>query len=183
MKIFLIRHASPDWDRRDIPYDIHPGPMLTEKGEKEAQALAEFLKEQGVVKLYYSPFERTTKTAQIVSARNGIPAMEEPGLAEWRAIDEPEFSMRHRMISTFERAVKESRETGPIGLVSHGGPIASLLLELGINRDELAKYRNQFDTTNPLPPAGAWEIEKSDGEERWNFHLAFKPRINGSQAA
>ena len=44
MKIFLLRHASPNLDRRDIPYDIHPGPELLPKGEKEAQALAEFLK-------------------------------------------------------------------------------------------------------------------------------------------
>lgn len=175
MKIFLIRHASPDWDRRNIPYDIRPGPRLTARGEKEAQVLADFLKEQGVVKLYYSPFERTTRTAQIVSARNGIPAIEEPGLAEWRAVDEPELNMRQRMIATFERAVKESSEMGPVGLVSHGGPVASLLLELGINKQELAAYRTRFDTTNPLPPAGAWEVEKNDGEAGWHFHLAFMP--------
>ena len=69
MKVFLIRHASPDWERRDLPYDIHPGPMLTPRGEKEAEALADFLKRQGLVRLYHSPFERAAKTARIVARR------------------------------------------------------------------------------------------------------------------
>ena len=175
MKIFLIRHASPDWDRRDIPYDIHPGPMLTAKGEKEAEALAIFLKSQGVVRLYTSPFERAARTAGIVSTVTGIPAIEEIGLAEWRMMDEQESQVRRRMVSIFERAAKESASDGPIGLVSHGGPIALLLQELGIDKEELTKHRKIFDTTNPLPPAGAWKVEQAPGEERWSFKLVFTP--------
>ncbi len=108
MKVFLIRHASPDWERRDIPYDIHPGPMLTPRGEKEAEALAVFLKRQGLVKLYHSPFERAARTARIVAGLNGIPAVEEPGLAEWRAVDEAESRVRLRMVSIFQQAARES---------------------------------------------------------------------------
>jgi broad specificity phosphatase PhoE len=175
MKIYLIRHASPDWERRDIPYDIHPGPMLTLKGEQEAQALAAFLKTQGLARLYYSPFERAAKTARIVAGLNGIPAVEEPRLAEWRAIDEPESGVRQRMLSIFEQAARESADGGPTGLVSHGGPIALLLQELGMPREELAKFRTMFDTTNPLPPAGAWRVEQNPGEERWRFEIAFRP--------
>ncbi len=178
MKVFLIRHASPDWERRDIPYDIHPGPMLTPRGEKEAEALAEFLKRQGLVKLYYSPFERAAKTARIVAALNGIPAVEEPGLAEWRAVDEPENRVRLRMVSVFRQAARESVDGGPSGLVSHGGPIALLLLELGIPKKELAKYRTLFDTTNPLPPAGAWQVEKDDGQAGWRFEMVFRPEVD-----
>ncbi len=176
MKIFLIRHASPDWQRRDIPYDIHPGPMLTRKGEQEAEELAAFLKVQGLARLYYSPFERSAKTAKIVAALNGIPAIEEPKLAEWRGVDEPESSVRLRMLSIFEQAARESGNGGdPIGLVSHGGPIALLLLALGMAREELSKYRTMFDTTNPLPPAGAWLVEQNPGEERWRFEMVFRP--------
>ena len=175
MKIFIIRHARPDWDRRDIPYDIHPGPMLTRTGEAEAEELAEYLKMEGVAKLYYSPFERAAATAKIVAAHNGTPAVEETGLAEWRMIDEPESQVRKRMLSAFQRAAQESTEIGPIGLVSHGGPIALLLQDLGIDRKELAKYRSQFDTTNPLPPAGAWKVEQDLGDEHWKFELSFRP--------
>jgi len=177
MKVFLIRHARPDWERRDIPYDIHPGPMLTARGEKEAEALAGFLKAQGLAKLYYSPFERSARTARIVADLNGIPAVEERGLAEWRAVDEPESHVRLRMVSVFQQAARESVEIGPTGLVSHGGPIALLLQELGMKREELSKYRTMFDTTNPLPPAGAWLVEQNPGEERWGFAFVFRPEL------
>ena len=149
--------------------------MLTLKGEQEAEALAEFLKSQGLVKLYYSPFERAAKTAQIVAARNGITAVEEPGLTEWRMANEQESRVRQRMVTIFQQAAQESRDGGPTGLVSHGGPIALLLEELGIQHHELAKYRTKFDTTNPLPPAGVWEVEKRADEETWRFGLVFWP--------
>lgn len=149
--------------------------MLTLKGEQEAEALAEFLKKQGLVKLYHSPFERAAKTARIVAALNGIPAVVEPGLAEWRSADEPENRVRQRMVSIFHQAARESVDSGPTGLVSHGGPIALLLLALGIPKEELAKYRTLFDTTNPLPPAGAWQVEKDDGQAGWRFEMAFRP--------
>ena len=104
--------------------------------------------------------------------------MEEPGLAEWRAVDEPENRVRLRMVSVFRQAARESVEGGPSGLVSHGGPIALLLLELGIPKKELAKYRTLFDTTNPLPPAGAWQVEKDDGQAGWRFEMVFRPEVD-----
>ncbi len=178
MKIFLIRHARPDWDRRDIPYDIVPGPALLPRGEKEAEALGEFLKLESVARLYYSPFERSAKTAKIAAAVMDIPAIEEKGLTEWRSKDEQEARVRERMLSVFERAATESEDIGPIGLVSHGGPIALLLLSLGMDAQELAPYRKKFDTTNPLPPAGAWKVEHVDGENGWGFELAFTPNVS-----
>jgi len=175
MKVFLIRHASPDWERRDIPYDILPGPMLTLKGEKEAAALAEFLRVVDLAKLYYSPFERAAKTARIVAALNRIPAVEEPGLAEWRAVDELESQVRLRMVSVFNQAALESTDGAPTGLVSHGGPIALLLQGLGIQREELAKYRTMFDSSNPLPPAGVWQVEQLPEPGQWKFAMVFRP--------
>ena len=175
MKIFLIRHARPDWDRKDIPYDIVPGPALLLQGEKESRALGEFLKSENVARLYYSPFERAARTAKIVALANGIPCFEEKRLAEWRLADEAEALVRKRARSIFEDAARESEQLGPIGLVSHGGPIALLLLELGIDKDVLAPYRKMFDTTNPLPPAGAWKVEKIRDDELWLFQLAFTP--------
>jgi len=178
MKILLLRHATPEWDRTDIPYDILPGPPLSSKGEKEAEALAEFLKTQAVVKLYYSPFERSARTARVISALNGIDCMEDKRLSEWRSIDELETQVRERMSSIFECAVRESLEIGPIGLVSHGGPVAALLQELGINPEELAPFRKLFDGSNPLPPAGAWKAEQGPGEDSWNFKLEFIPKVS-----
>jgi broad specificity phosphatase PhoE len=178
MKFFLVRHATPDWNRTDIPYDIPPGPLLSSKGEKEAEELAVFLKSQLVARLYYSPFERTTRTAKIVSAINGIPCVEEARLAEWRGQQEGEPQVRMRMKAAFEGAILEAAETGPIGLVSHGGPIGALLQELGIDPGELAEYKTRFDTTNPLPPAGAWQVEWNEKNHFWNLDLKFVPSVS-----
>ena len=141
MKIFLVRHATPDWEHTDISYDIQPGPKLSPKGEREADALADFLKSQGVVRLFYSPFERGARTAQIVAAANGIAAVPEEGLSEWPMASEPEIQVRQRMAAVFGRAARESVELGPIGLVSHGGPIALLLMET----------RHESGRIGPLP--------------------------------
>jgi broad specificity phosphatase PhoE len=178
IKIFLLRHASPDWNRTDIPYDIPPGPPLSPKGEKEAGQLADFLKTQNVAKLYYSPFVRSARTAQIVSHINEIPIVEEKRLLEWREQDETEDKVNLRMKAIFEHVSKESVEIGPIGLVSHGGPIALLLQELGIEMDELALYRKKFDRTNPIPPAGAWEAEWNEKNHSWNLNLKFIPSVS-----
>ena len=175
MKIFLVRHATPDWSRTDIPYDIAPGPMLSPKGEKEAENLAAFLKSANVVRLYHSPFERASRTAQIVSTINGIPCVEEARLAEWRSQAESEVQVRARMKAMFDASFREAAEMGPIGLVSHGGPIGVLLADLGIDPRELSVYRTRFDTTNPLPPAGVWEVERNEKNNSWDLCLKFNP--------
>ncbi|MFT3895325.1 MAG: histidine phosphatase family protein [Anaerolineales bacterium] len=99
MKLFLLRHATPDWHRKDIPYDILPGPALLAHGEAEAQALGTFMKSEGLKKIYYSPFERSAQTAKIVATMNQIPCIEEKALAEWRGEDETEAQVRARMLS------------------------------------------------------------------------------------
>jgi len=178
IKIFLIRHASPDWNLKHIPYDIHPGPPLSPKGEQEAEALAAFLKAEGAVKLYYSPFERSARTAQIVSAINKIPALEEKRLAEWRAVDEKENKVSERMSLLFEEISRESADIGPIALVSHGSPIAILLLALGMEKNKLFEFRKKFDGSNPLPPAGVWAAEWKEENKMWDLNLLFIPSTN-----
>jgi broad specificity phosphatase PhoE len=173
--IFLVRHASPDLDRRDLPYDIHPGPPLGPKGEQEAEALADFLQAQGVLKLYYSPFERTARTARVIALRNQIPAVAEKRLMEWRSVDEKSEAVRERMWLAFEDSARESEGLGPIALVSHGAPITFLLLGLGLPEATLSELKVKFDGYNPLPPAGAWAAERNSETEAWHLKLAFVP--------
>jgi broad specificity phosphatase PhoE len=174
-KIYLVRHASPDRDNKDLPYDVHPGPPLSSKGEAEAEAVADFLKTQGVVRLYYSPFERSARTAQIIAARNRIPATEEGRLAEWREVDEVRERVRERMSLVFDEIAKEGRVIGPIALVSHGGPITFLLLALGLEETTVSAFKKKFDGYNPLPPAGVWAAEWHAATENWGLSLAFIP--------
>ena len=174
-KIFLVRHATPDLSLKHIPYVIHPGPPLSTKGEQEAEALAEFLGAQGLVKLYYSPFERSSRTAQIVSMHNAIPGIEDIRLTEWRSEDETAEKVSERMCLVFDEVVRESAGIGSIGLVSHGGPIALLLLALGMEKDKLAQFKRKFDSSNPLPPAGVWAVEWNDDTKLWDLDLLFIP--------
>ena len=176
-KIFLIRHATPDLNLKHIPYFIHPGPPLSSKGEQEAEVLAEFLEAQGVVKLYHSPFERSSRTAHIVSTRNGVPGIEDKRLTEWRSEDEKGEKVSERMSLAFESISRESSVIGPIGLVSHGGPIALLLLTLGMEKDKLLEFRKKFDGSNPLPPAGAWAVEWNEDSKIWKLDLIFTPSV------
>ena len=178
-KIFLVRHASPDWNLRHIPYDIQPGPPLSLKGEQEAEALAAFLKAHGAVKLYYSPFERSARTAEIISINNRIPSMEEKRLREWRSVDERGEKVGERMSLLFEEISGESADIGPIALVSHGGPIAFLLLALGMEMDKLTEFKKKFDGSNPLPPAGVWSAEWNEDYKTWDLNLIFIPSTNG----
>lgn len=177
MRIFLVRHASPDWSRPDIPYDIEPGPPLSPRGERESEELAMFLKSQGIAKLYYSPFERSARTALIISVIVKIPCIVEKRLAEWRAADETEESAAERMSAVFNDVTKESASVGPVGLVTHGGPITFLLLKLGIDGERLDVFRGKFDRSNPLPPAGAWEVEWNEGGNSWDLDLRFIPSM------
>jgi broad specificity phosphatase PhoE len=159
----------------DIPYDIHPGPPLSPKGEKEAEALAEFLNAHGIVKLYYSPFARSARTAQIIRARSDIPCVEEIRLVEWCKADEKRDRVTERMSLVFDDIARESAVIGPVALVSHGGPIACLLLALGIEEDALSVFRKKFDGSNPLPPAGVWTAEWDEEAKTWDLVLLFMP--------
>ena len=176
-KIFLVRHATPDSNFKHIPYFIYPGPPLSSKGEQEAEALADFLDAHGVVKLYHSPFERSSRTAHIVSMRNDIPGIEDIRLTEWRSEDEKAEKVSERMSLVFEEVSRESAIMGPIGLVSHGGPIAALLTTLGMEKELLSQFRKKFDGSNPMPPAGVWAVEWEDSNQLWNLDLIFVPSI------
>jgi len=173
-RIYLIRHATPDWNRKDIPYDIPPGPPLVEQGELEAARLGEFIRQAGIIKLYHSPLERAKRTAQISAAIAGISIEQELAIAEWRS-SEGDQQIAERFLPVWDRTVAESATLGPIGLVSHGGPIRFMLEKLGLPGPIMESHRKLYDHGNPLPPAGAWLAEKPEGSEVWNLTLIFIP--------
>jgi broad specificity phosphatase PhoE len=72
MRIYLIRHADPD-------YSID---ALTPAGHEEAQALAEHLAETGLDELFSSPMGRAQLTARYTAARLNLPVTVEPWAQE-----------------------------------------------------------------------------------------------------
>jgi broad specificity phosphatase PhoE len=172
--VYLVRHATPDWSRTDIRYDIPPGPPLTSQGEAEATKLAAFMQEAGAEKIFASPLERALRTAQIVADAAALPLTVEDGIAEWRT-GEPEPEVLARMIRVLDEMSANGADTGPTVLVSHGGPIRLILQHIGVMADEMSFYRKQFDRDNPLPPAGAWRLVRTQNGAGWSAQLEFTP--------
>lgn len=172
--VYLVRHATPDWSRTDLRYDIPPGPPLTPAGEAEAAQLGAFLKSVGVVHLSVSPLERTLTTAQIAAEIAQIPTSIVDELAEWRR-GESESEVLARLLPIVEATLEQSR-SAPRALVTHGGPIRVLLQDLGLDPSQATFYRRQFDHDNPLPPAGVWRISRNGDDQPTQLDLVFAPQ-------
>lgn len=177
VKIYLARHATPDWSRTDIRYDIPPGPPLTDKGEEEATKLGAFLRDEGITKIYASPLERTQRTAELAAEVVGLPVVTEELIAEWRR-GESDEDVTGRMNGFWERLCAESQRQGPVALVTHGGPVKMMLLNFGVPKSAVDEYCRKFDRGNPLPPAGVWLAtnDTSDiADDGWRLQLVFVP--------
>jgi len=79
MRIHIIRHADPDYERDTI----------TPEGHLEAQALARRLKYMGIDKIYSSPVPRAMHTMKYTSELMQIEPTVEPWMAEldWHVTD------------------------------------------------------------------------------------------------
>jgi broad specificity phosphatase PhoE len=173
--LYLIRHATPDFNRPDLVYYLPPGPPLTPRGEQEAIALAQYLKEARIACLYSSPLERCLRTAQAVSQAAGLPVNIEPGLTEVHP-GEAEAGLRARVWPVWEKALNTSQLLAqPAALVTHGALVSLLLKDLGMDDATISIYRRQFDHSNPLPPAGVWKATRPPGAQRWRLELVFMP--------
>ncbi len=179
VKIYLARHATPDWSRTEIRYDIPPGPPLTAVGEAEARKLGQFLQGKGISKVYASPLERTQRTAQLAGEVLGLPVITEELIAEWRR-GENETDVAGRFNGFWERICRESETQGPVMLVTHGGPIKVMLLNLGMPRTTVDEYCRKFDRGNPVPPAGVWLAANSTSETPWHLDLIFTPEMQAA---
>lgn len=173
--IYLVRHATPDWSRTDIRYDIPPGPPLTPQGEAEAASLGEFLRNANVYKLYASPLARSLRTAEIAAQIAGKQLFPNDSIAEWQR-GENESEVLKRFLAFWSSICEEDLQYGPVVLVTHGGPIRLMLDHLGLERAEIDFYRKQFDRDNPVPPAGAWRITRTTPQTMWQISLAFTPQ-------
>lgn len=172
--IYLARHATPDWNRRDIRYDVVPGPDLVPQGEAEAAQLGEFLRSAGVTRIYASPLVRTHRTAEIAGAIAGAQVTVEEAIREMMR-EENDDGVFARCFPLLEMLINDTPPNRPLALVTHGGPVRVMLERLGLPSDEIWHYRRQFDHQNPLPPAAAWELTRPATGSTWSMRFAFSP--------
>lgn len=159
---------------------------LTETGQAQARAAAEYLTTLPITALYSSPLERAQETARIIAERLGLPVQTETRLRErlnWGAV--PDHS-REEFLSDWYRASAErdyvprggdsSRATGErvnaflqelsarfpgarIVCVMHGGALADWLL----NTFDETWLRAAYPEFELVPPASVTQIRAGNG--------------------
>jgi len=81
VKLIIVRHAESEWN----PVGRYQGlldPDLTERGIKQAEALAEAIAKEEPRVIYTSPLRRTKRTAEIIASKLGVPLVEEERVIE-----------------------------------------------------------------------------------------------------
>ena len=79
--LFVIRHAESEWN----PIGRYQGllnPGLSERGKKQAELLAEELKNKGIELIYTSPLLRTKATAEVIAKILNVPLIEDRRVIE-----------------------------------------------------------------------------------------------------
>jgi broad specificity phosphatase PhoE len=175
MTVYLARHATPDLTRTDLVYYLPPGPPLTTLGELEASDLGQFLCHAGVRLIWTSPLERARRTAELAAKTCGAEVMEDARLTEMNP-GETHDDVYARARPVWEAAIDRATARGPRALIAHGGVIRALLLAIGVTPATLEHIGRRFDSGNPAPPGGAWEITEPDGGGALTARLAFIPR-------
>jgi probable phosphoglycerate mutase len=80
--LLLIRHGENDFTKKGKLAGHTPGVHLNAKGQQQAQALGEALKDVPIKALYASPLERAMETAAPIAQARGLEIQIEAGLLE-----------------------------------------------------------------------------------------------------
>ncbi len=80
--LLLIRHGENDYTKKHKLAGYTPNVHLNERGQHQAQALAEALKEVPMKAIYSSPLERAVETATPIATARGLEIQIEAGLLE-----------------------------------------------------------------------------------------------------
>jgi broad specificity phosphatase PhoE len=176
-----VRHATPDLTRTDLVYYLPPGPPLTALGEQEATELGRFLCHGDVRRIWTSPLERAGRTATVAAQACAAEVVTDARLTEMQP-GETHDDVGARARPVWDAAVEAAAAQGPQALVAHGGVITALLLALGVAPSRLEQLGRQFDSGNPVPPGGAWEVSGPDASGAVTARLAFVPSVEQAAA-
>lgn len=85
MELYLIRHGQSTNNRGDLRVS---DPPLTELGEEQARLVGQFIKDEGISRLYCSPMIRALHTAALINEHLGLVPYVFVGLHEMGGIYE-----------------------------------------------------------------------------------------------
>lgn len=80
--VLLVRHAENEYLSKGLLAGRKPGVHLNENGRKQAQAIADKLKDTPIKALYSSPLERAVETAEPIAAALDLEVITREGLTE-----------------------------------------------------------------------------------------------------
>ena len=80
--LLLIRHGENDYVKTGKMAGRIPGVHLNEKGQKQAQALADALTQVPIKAIYSSPLERAMETAAPIAESHKLTILQEPALMD-----------------------------------------------------------------------------------------------------
>jgi probable phosphoglycerate mutase len=80
--LLLIRHGENEYVTTGKLAGRLPGVNLNEKGQKQAQALGEALKDVPLRSVYSSPLERALQTARPIAESHGLPIVQDADLMD-----------------------------------------------------------------------------------------------------
>ena len=171
--ILLARHGETDWNlQRRV--QGHSDTPLNETGRAQALALAETLDGAELDAIYASDLERAYETARIVAERKGLtvsrlPELRERNFGTWEGLTDTEIferfpqaktgswgdaetkdEMAERVLGALHRIAAE-HPGGQVLVVTHGGPVRSLLVECGL------------DGRSPIGNCSLYEVRLRDG--------------------
>jgi probable phosphoglycerate mutase len=183
--LVLVRHGETEWNR-ERRWQGHADPGLNDAGQRQAAELADRLGSASFDALYSSDLARARETAEIVSARVGLPVRLDPRLrevdvGEWSGLTSEEvealypdhYRARHDGVTPWMggesydamgarvlealREIAAAHESGRVLVVTHGGPMRAVWVAGG---GELSSWER---TSN----CDADEIAVEDGQIRW----------------
>lgn len=80
--LLLLRHGENDYTKKHKLAGYTPNVHLNERGQSQAQALAEGLRDVPIKAIYSSPLERAVETASPIAKARGLDIQTEAGLLE-----------------------------------------------------------------------------------------------------
>ncbi|MBI3161679.1 MAG: histidine phosphatase family protein [Chloroflexi bacterium] len=151
--LLLIRHGENDYTKTHKLAGHLPGVHLNERGQKQAQDLANALKDVPIKAIYSSPLERAQETAAPIASVRRLEVQIEPGLLEtnvgkwqgkslaalrlqkhWKVVQHapsraqfPEgetfYECQSRVVSALDAIIRRHKPQDLIACVFHADPI------------------------------------------------------------
>uniref|UniRef100_A0A7C2J0R4 Alpha-ribazole phosphatase n=1 Tax=Ammonifex degensii TaxID=42838 RepID=A0A7C2J0R4_9THEO len=102
-RLYLVRHGETIWNHA-LRYQGHADVPLSDRGVKQAEALARRLKDERFAAFYASDLVRALETARIIARPHGgtvipVPALKEINFGAWEGLTRDEIKARFPEVS------------------------------------------------------------------------------------